>query len=709
MRRGTPSAQRIQRRSSARRKLASATAPIALVAMLQPAPALAAEDLLSIADEALLTNAADTSSAATSDAMAKGDQQLITPEEAPTDHEENEVTQNAVAESSDAFGKQVGRESTGLYNSRSVRGFNPIDAGNVRLDSLYFDQIHRLSPRLNASSTIRVGLSTMGFSFPAPTGLVDYAIRRVGDDTSLTIDADTRPDGHESVNLELRLPDVTTGVGLFAGWGFRHRKRPDGGTDLQASWTTLAELESPGGVTFSGFYMRGYTRDDEAGPTYFLAGEALPPELKRQVDLSQEWADNHDDITLVGGILRAPLGDFQLESGLFYQYKTEDARFADLMNGVAPDGSVADRTIIAYGDLNETSWSGEVRLVRQFGIGSTQHQLSASLRGRDFSGLFGGATRIALGPSTILAPDPRAKPDYVLGDKNRDKVRQIFGGVAYSGILTDWLRVDAGASKIDYTKDVDYADPALTDISTASSPIAWNAALSIDLTSKLTLYGSVTRGMEEADVAPDRAINRAEAPAAINTKQEEVVLRYAPSDAITVLAGLFRISKPYYNLDPDLRYRLLGEVVNQGLELSAVARPIAGVTLLGGALISDPTISGEVVDNGVLGPRPVGQNGVRVIGNLDWRFADGESPLSIDAAFEYKGSRPVNATNTFYVGSETTFDLGMRYRFEFKGARMIFRSKIENVTDDYSWNVTPSGGLKYTRPRVITFQLITVI
>jgi len=636
-------------------------------------------------------------------------QALIAPEEAPTDHEENQVTENAVAESSDAFGKQVGRESTGLYNSRSVRGFNPVDAGNVRLDSLYFDQIHRLSPRLNASSTIRVGLSAMGFSFPAPTGLVDYAVRTVGDDTSLKIDGDTRPDGHESINLELRLPDVQPGVGLFAGWGYRHRKRPDGGTDKQSSWVALAELESSGGVQFSGFYMRGYTRDDEAGPNYFLADEVLPPKLKRQVDLSQPWADNEDDITLVGGILRAPLGDFRLESGLFYQYKTETSKFADLMSGVAADGSVAERTIIAYGGLRDRSWSGELRLVRPFEIGSTQHQLSASLRGRDRSRLFGGATRISLGPSTILAPDRRAEPIYVLGEKDRDDVRQIFAGLAYSGILTDWLRVDAGASKIDYTKDVDYANPATLDISTASSPIAWNAALSIDLNSALTLYGSLTRGMEEADVAPDRAINRSESPAAIDTKQEEVVLRYAPSDAITLLAGLFRISKPYYNLDPDLRYRLLGTIVNQGLELSAVARPIPGVTLLGGALISDPTIEGEIIDSGALGASPVGQNGVRAIANLDWRFASGESPLSADAAFEYRGSRPVNATNTFYVGAETTIDFGMRYRFDFKGAEMIFRSKIENITNSYGWNVSSSGAVGYTRPRVISFQLITVI
>jgi len=630
-------------------------------------------------------------------------------DEEPLPESDDVGTENAVAESTDAFGKQVGRESTGLYSSSSVRGFNPVDAGNVRLDSLYFDQIYRLSPRLNAASTIRVGISTMGFSFPAPTGLVDYSLRRVGEDTSLTIDVDTRLDGHESVNFEARLPEIQPGIGLFGGWGYRHRKRSDGGTDKQSSAVGLMQLETPGGIEFSSFVSRSYTRDDEAGPTYFLADEALPPRLKRHVDLSQDWADNHDDMVLVGGVLRAPLGDFRLESGLFYQYKTEKSKFADLMSGVAADGSVAERTIIAYGDLSDRSWSGEVRLVRPFDVGNTQHQLAASLRGRDRSRTFGGATRISLGPSTILDPDPRQEPNFIPGDKNRDDVRQTFVGLAYSGVLTDWLRIDAGASKVDYAKHVDYTDPSTPDLSNASAPLAWNASLSLGLTDKVTLFGSLTRGMEEADIAPDRAINRAEAPAAINTSQEEVVVRYAPSGTITLLAGLFRITKPYYNLDTDLRYRLLGTLVNQGVELSAVARPVPGMTLLGGALISDPAISGEIVTSGVLGPRPVGQNGVRAIANLDWRFEEGESPLSVDVAIEYKGSRFVNATNTFEVPPEATIDAGFRYRFDWKSARMVLRGKIENLTDNYGWNVSSSGGLGYSKPRVYSFQLVAVI
>ena len=39
---------------------------------------------------------------------------------------------NAVTQTDDAFGKTVGDEQIGIYNPGDVRGFSPIDAGNVR-------------------------------------------------------------------------------------------------------------------------------------------------------------------------------------------------------------------------------------------------------------------------------------------------------------------------------------------------------------------------------------------------------------------------------------------------------------------------------------------------------------------------------------------------------------------------------------------------
>ena len=86
------------------------------------------------------------------------------------------ANENVATQSADAFGRSVGQDRSGLYSSDDVRGFNPVEAGNVRIEGLYFDQVDRLSPRLSDGNTIRVGPAALRYPFPAPTGLVDYSL-----------------------------------------------------------------------------------------------------------------------------------------------------------------------------------------------------------------------------------------------------------------------------------------------------------------------------------------------------------------------------------------------------------------------------------------------------------------------------------------------------------------------------------------------------
>ena len=51
--------------------------------------------------------------------------------------------ENVTTGSEDAFGRSIGNESIGIYNEGDVRGFSPIEAGNVRLEGLYFDRLAR--------------------------------------------------------------------------------------------------------------------------------------------------------------------------------------------------------------------------------------------------------------------------------------------------------------------------------------------------------------------------------------------------------------------------------------------------------------------------------------------------------------------------------------------------------------------------------------
>ena len=55
---------------------------------------------------------------------------------------------NAVTAAEDAFGATLGNETIGLYSSKQVRGFSPVDAGNVRMDGVYFDRQGTVPPAI---------------------------------------------------------------------------------------------------------------------------------------------------------------------------------------------------------------------------------------------------------------------------------------------------------------------------------------------------------------------------------------------------------------------------------------------------------------------------------------------------------------------------------------------------------------------------------
>ena len=615
--------------------------------------------------------------------------------------------ENVTTQSGDAFGRQVGNDKSGLYNAEDVRGFNPVDAGNARIEGLYFDQIDRLSPRVQKGSTVRVGVSALRYPFPAPTGLVDYTLAVAGGEPGAS--AELSSGSGQSLGLggsiELNLPLAGEKLAAFGGVGFRNLAKAEGGEGrVRTFGGTLVWRPYRGArlLAFAGVFLN---QEDEARPTLFPAGTALPPQIERGVDLSQPWADRNARNEHIGAVALLPLGSWRIEAGLFHIRKTTHSTFADLLFGVSPDGAVANRVIVADGGNLDTSLSGEARAVREWRSGRLAHSLTLSLRGRAKDRRFGGSARLGLGASTILAPDLRAEPAYALGAKSRDRVRQVTGGVAYSMVWDGGLSFDAGLSKSRYHKHVDFADPLLADPDTRDDPWLWNVAAAWALSQRVTLYAGASHGQEEALIAPEVALNRAEAPPAIRTSQLEAGLRFALTDHLTLVAGAFRISKPYYNLDPGLRYRQLGTLTNRGIELSLAGQLAPGLTLVGGSLFSDPTISGEAVETGLIGSSPVGQGSRRSVVNLDWRTGAGKGAWSLDLAVESLSARTANARNTLSAPARAAVNLGARYRFALGKTRLLVRPVVQNLFDSYGWQVSASGGLTYTQARSAYLQL----
>ncbi len=180
--------------------------------------------------------------------------------------------------------------------------------------------------------------------------------------------------------------------------------------------------------------------------------------------------------------------------------------------------------------------------------------------------------------------------------------------------------------------------PAGPTITTKDSPWLYNGTLALHLTDKLVAYAGYTKGLEESGVAPANAVNRNSAPPALRTSQRDAGLRYAILPRLSLVAGVFDVRKPYFNLDQELVYRNLGTVRHRGVELSLAGQPIEGLSVVAGAVFLDAEVSGEAVDLGSIGPKPVGTTSRIIRLNLDYRLPFFDA-LSVDVGITTRRHR----------------------------------------------------------------------
>jgi iron complex outermembrane receptor protein len=260
-----------------------------------------------------------------------------------------------------------------------------------------------------------------------------------------------------------------------------------------------------------------------------------------------------------------------------------------------------------------------------------------------------------------------------------------------------------GVQRTSYTKTV--ARPGAAPTNAPDEAWLFNVAAALRATSRLSVYGSATRGLEESGVAPDAAVNRGEVLAPIRTRQADAGVRYAIRDDLRLIAGLFDVEKPYVALSPTGVFGPTGAVRHRGTEFS-LAGPLApGLTLVAGAVLMSPEVSGDAVRAGSVGRTPIGQTGRVLRLNLDYR--PGNGPWSVDGGVAHSGERPARVDGAVLIPERTTIDLGARYRFRVGDARATLRVTATNVTDVYGWNVGSGGALFPMFPRRFTASLVT--
>lgn len=598
------------------------------------------------------------------------------------------VDENVVRQADDGFGATIGRETIGIYNAGSVRGFSPTRAGNVRIDGLYYDQVFAPSGRLRRSSAIKVGLTTLGFPFPAPSGVVDYTLRRPDAEWSLSSAVTADSWGGGALELDFTAPIDGERLTIGGGLGLYRNEFYNGTNSFQHVGGLLLRWRPTPDIELLPFWQRSDVYDDQVGPIYIPAGDFLPPRIERRKFFGPDWATYEGVASTYGVLGRFRLGSgWSLDIGAFRSFFDNAPDHFPYLEQLSPEG-IGRYTVLGLPPAKLGSTSGELRLTRDWNEGARSHRVLVSASGRDRFNRFDGGSFVDFGPLAINTDIDPVRPDFAVRPQSFDTVRQWNAGVAYLGRWNGVGELSIGMSRADYFKD--FRRPGVAPVETKAQPLLYNATLAIQAAPRLSFYAGYARGLEESGIAPQSAANRNEALPAIITEQFDAGLRFNLNDRLKLIGGVFELRRPNFTLDSANVFRELGAIRNRGIEMSLSGPLTPQLDLVAGAVVLDPRVTGEAVAQGRTGDRPIDIPRVQADLNLDWRlpFVPG---LSLDMSANYVARRPATTLKTVYLQARELLNLGARYRFKLSGNTAILRLSVSNVFNAYGFDLRGAG------------------
>ncbi len=546
-----------------------------------------------------------------------------------------------------------------------------------------------LPARLVQDTRIRVGPAAAGFPFPSPTGIVDFSLRSPLGAAGVSPTLYVGPYGTSGFDLDAHTPIGGGHCGVDAGitrrWDEFVPSLTQFTTDVGLIGACQASAESGGSVFF------GRTIETQQGvyPTIYLTTAPTPAPFEAR-NTGPTWARQSTVLTDYGGLFRlqAP-GDWTLRAGLFRSEYDQPTSGSDLLNDPNAAG-IAQLQYVSYPDQFTGSTSGELRASHLTTSGPREYQLMLTLRARDVTARYGGYDQIDLGTAVVGTQQTVAQSSFTYGPVTLDHIDQWTGGVAYALHWKDVVDFAAGLDKVRYDRHI--IEPgASAPISSDQTPLLYYASAGVPISAHISAYAALTRGLEDSGLAPASATNRGQLLPASRTSQEEVGVRYTVG-ATSLIAGLFDVRKPYFNVDSNGVYTWLGSETHSGVELSLNTEPLSGLTVVAGAVLMSPVVA--VADGTVgVGTAPVSQSRRLLQLAADYRLAVWPR-CSFDITATQQGEMPVRLDDGAYNPTQTLVNVGARYRFSVSGHPATLRIQVQNVTDQKVWSVIDtSGGL----------------
>jgi len=442
-----------------------------------------------------------------------------------------------------------------------------------------------------------------------------------------------------------------------------------------------------------------YTLIDKGYPGWFTYSESihLPPapdpsrigygqsyagvELRTQIASARVKQDLGSNWHLVAGILNqdatrninTPVNNLTANNGNY------TASFA---NGFAPRFVITSDTAYLNGTFDTLGLSHDLT----FG--------TAGYRSSSYSVITAAtAASVRLGTANIYAPvifpEPAAGPPntnlnydssdtYQQGFNLSDTVRFTEQWSARIGASQDWFHVNNFNNKS--IRTTEYANHG---VSPTGSILFKPAA-------NMTTYFTYASALQAGDLAPGTAVNAGVSLPPYRSKEYELGYK-ATIAKIDLTAALFRIERPFANLDPTTNvFGINGLQVNRGLELSAVGEVVEGLTIYGGVQLLNARLEHTPL---LTTNDKIYVGAPKVKGNMLFEYRiPGMSGLVATLDYQFSGTRAANDANSFFAPGYNLLDLGARYTSAIWNRPVTWRLAVDNVTDRRYWStIGPSN------------------
>lgn len=599
--------------------------------------------------------------------------------------------QRAVERAGDAFGLRIGGEQIGLYNESQVRGFNLQDAGNFRIDGLYFARSAPLVDAVLGGVVTRVGVNALSSDFAAPSGVVDYRLRSPFEAPAVHMEMARREYGTIVYSLAVAEASENGRVaGLLGGQVSRGQSSTGLTPDYDRLGGVLEWRPSSGGrilafASLNRFDLEGFYG---VSPTT----DTLPPTMVHPGRYVPSWSDHDGNDRVAGGLATVPLSD-TIEAAAAVVYSHLDLQAADF-TVLQIDGSGHGRArTISNPPRDNVTWSSVGRLAWRVGRGQ---RLYGEVRGRRTEQRFGPAVSVDLGPFDLAQGLGEAgEPNMPSVPRTLDLINQTSLGIGYEVERGRW-RFKAGAQAALHERRLERPGQAVE--ITRDTHALYDLSIIYGLSPRLTAFATATRGLEESGVAPANAANASEVLPAVLANQQELGIETRLSDHLTLLASLYSIEKPAAGFDASNAYRLVGELRHRGAELSLTGRLTDELRVVAGAAWLEARRAGAPVEAGDWSSEAVGLPANQAMLGVTWSPKRIEG-FSLDAQINHGGDRLASSSGDLRTPAMTTVDLGFRHAFQAAGRDLVLRGRISNLTDEDGWVATRNELLERTGRR----------